>query len=308
MNQDFNDPTIQDPRPASPVVPVKLGLDDTIRFRCRPGIACFNKCCQNINIMLTPYDILRLKQRLGITSAELLARHATVFEMDAHGMPGIKMKTKEGTAECQFLTPEGCGVYQDRPAACRYYALGVTSLRAVGSSTPEDFYFVVKEEHCLGHDEPRSLTVREYRREQGVEQHDEMNREWREIILKKRSSGPTVGKPSPRSMELFYLASYDLDNFRLFVASPFFHDVYDIEPALLQGLLTDDVELMQFGFRYLKQVLFGENTIPEKPGAYEKRLARRREINECRRRETGEEAQQSLEGEYDRRDEGTTRD
>ena len=228
--------------------------------------------------MLTPYDILRLKNRLGVTSAEFLEKYATVFEMDAHGLPGIRMKTKEGTAECQFLTPEGCGVYEDRPAACRYYALGATTMRAKDSATPEEFYFVVKEEHCLGHDEPRTLTVREYRQEQGVDQYDEMTREWRDIILKKRSSGPTVGKPSQKSMDLFYLASYDLDNFRVFIASPFFHDVYDVEPAYFQKLLSDEVELMRFATRYLKQVLFGENSIPEKADAIEKRKKRREEI------------------------------
>ena len=302
MSQDFNDSTIKDPRPSSPVVPVKLGLDDTIQFRCHKGIACFNKCCENINIMLTPYDILRLKNRLGITSAEFLENHATVFEMDAHGLPGIKMKTKPDSAACQFLTPEGCGVYEDRPTACRYYALGATTMRAKDSPTPEDFYFVVKEEHCLGHFEPRTLTVREYRQEQGVEQYDELAKEWRDIILKKRSSGPTVGAPSSKSMDLFYLASYDLDNFRVFIASPFFHDVYDLEPALFQKLLTDEVELLKFASRYLKQVLFGEKTIPEKPDAVEKRMKRRQEINEKHKQETPK----TLAPEYDRPDEGTS--
>ena len=278
MSQDFNDPSIQDPRPSTPIVPVKLGLDDTIQFRCRQGIACFNKCCQNINIMLTPYDILRLKNRLGITSQEFLEKYVTVFDIDAHGIPGIRLKTKTNTAECQFLTPEGCGVYQDRPTACRYYALGATTLRATGSDKPEEFYFVVKEEHCLGHNEPRTLTVREYRQEQGVEEYDKITKEWRDIILKKRSSGPTVGRPSQKSMDLFYMASYDIDNFRVFIASPFFHDVYDIEPAYLQKLLADEAELLRFAARYLKQVLFGESTIPEKPDGIEKRKKRREEI------------------------------
>lgn len=145
MSSDFSDPTIKDPHPSSPVVPVKLGETDTIRFRCRKGIACFNKCCQNIDVMLTPYDVLRLKNRLGLSSAEFQQKHATVFEMDAHGMPGLKMKHKDGSQACQFLTPQGCGVSQDRPTACRYYALGVTSMRAKDSRTDEDFYFVVKE-------------------------------------------------------------------------------------------------------------------------------------------------------------------
>lgn len=51
-----------------------------------------------------------------------------------------------------------------------------------------------------------------------------MNREWREIVLKKRSSGPTVGRPSDRSFDLFFVASYDLDSFRAFVTSASFLD------------------------------------------------------------------------------------
>lgn len=46
---------------------------------------------------------------------------------------------------------EGCGVYEDRPAACRYYALGLTSMRKKDSPADEDMYFVVKEPHCQGH-------------------------------------------------------------------------------------------------------------------------------------------------------------
>ena len=39
------------------------------------------------------------------------------------------MTTKPGTSECIHLTEEGCGVYEDRPAACRYYALGNVAVR-----------------------------------------------------------------------------------------------------------------------------------------------------------------------------------
>lgn len=276
MNQDFNDPSIKDPKPESPIVPVKLGLDDTFRFRCHKGIACFNECCRNIDIMLTPYDCLRLKKRLGLSSREFLSRHAVLFDMDAHGMPGLKMKTKEGTAECQFLTPEGCGVYEDRPAACRYYALGATTMRPKDSPQVEEFYFVVKEPHCLGHNEPKVQTIREYRQEQGVDVFDEMNKGWREVVLKKRSSGPTVGRPSDRSFDLFFVASYDLDGFREFVKSAGFQEAYDLAPAELESLMSDDLALMQFAFRFMKQAFFGEKSIPVKPDALEKRLQRKR--------------------------------
>jgi len=109
-----------------------------------------------------------------------------------------------------------------------------------------------------------------------------------------KDGGPTVGRPSQKSMDLFYLASYDLDNFRVFIASPFFHDVYDIEPAYFQKLLSDEVELMQFAFRYLKQVLFGENTIPEKPDALEKRKKRREEIIAKQREQMKKEMERDI--------------
>lgn len=103
-----------------------------------------------------------------------------------------------------------------------------------------------------------------------------------------------MGNPSQKSMDLVCLGSYDLDNFRAFIASPFFHDVYDIEPAYFQKLLTDEVELMKFAFRYLKQVLFGENTIPEKPDAFEKRKKRREEIIAKQREQMKKEMERDI--------------
>jgi hypothetical protein len=264
-------------RPTSPIVPVELDLDDRFQFRCHKGIACFNKCCENIDIMLTPYDIVRLKHRFGMSAREFIDAYTVDFAMDGHGMPGLKLRTQEGSSACINLTPEGCGVYSDRPAACRYYALGLVSMRRKDAATEEDSYFVVKERHCLGHDEPQVQTVHDYRREQGVDEYDEINREWRQIVLKKRSSGPTIGAPSPRSFELFFLASYDIDGFRDFVTSAGFGDVFDLDHAFRAALLEDDVKLLKFGFRLLKQVLFGEMTIPFKRDSREKRLERYRE-------------------------------
>ena len=282
----------------SPVQPVQLSLDSTIQFNCHKGIACFNECCRNIDITLTPYDIVRLKRRLQLSSSELVARHTAPYEMDQHGMPGLKMLTKPGTSECVFLTPAGCGVYEDRPAACRYYALGSMGVRKKEASEVEDVYFLVKEPHCLGHFEPRTLTVRDYRQEQGVDVYDEMNREWRDIILKKRSSGPTVGRPSDRSFQLFDMCSYDVDSFRAFIQSPGFQEVFTLEAATLEPLLRDEDALLRFAFRFLKQVLFGEITIPLKEGARENRLAQAKERHAQRQAELAAQAQQQADERY----------
>jgi len=261
----------------SPLQPVKLSLDDTIQFRCHKDIACFNECCKRINILLTPYDILRLKSHLGLTSNEFLAQYTVPYEMDAHGIPGVKIKTADDNPVCPFLRDEGCNVYENRPTVCRYYAVGLMAMRKEKSSTDENAYFLVKEDHCLGHEEARTISVRDYRVEQRVEQYDEINREWRQVILKKLSSGPTIGKPSPRSLQFFFLGSYNLDGLRSFIQSDGFTEVYDLDNATFTQLKTDDVALLQFGFRLLKQVLFGEMTISLKTDATQKRVQRRRE-------------------------------
>jgi uncharacterized protein len=288
----------KEPKPFSPVQPVALGLEDRFRFRCHKGIPCFNKCCENTDILLTPYDIARLKNRLDVSSREFLDRYTRDCELDAHGTPGVKLGHKDGSRACVFLGAEGCGVYQDRPAACRYYALGLMSMRRKDSSLDEDSYFVVKEDHCLGHLERQEQTVGEYRSEQGVDRYDEANREWRRIILKKRSTGPTLGRPSQRSFELFFLASYDIDGFRAFVASEGFRNVFDLPDEEYARLLTDEDALLQFAFRYLRQVLYGEKTIPLKSEAVAERAGRYKEKLAARAAQSPEERSRQQDEHY----------
>ena len=52
----------------------RLGPQDTFRFRCHPGVSCFNTCCADVNIFLSPYDVLRLTERLGLTSTVVVSR------------------------------------------------------------------------------------------------------------------------------------------------------------------------------------------------------------------------------------------
>ena len=271
------------PPQVSPIQPVELAPDSAFRFRCHKDIACFNACCRDIDLQLTPYDILRLKNRLGLTSGEFVGRYTVPFEMDAHGMPGLKMATKPGTSECIHLTEEGCGVYEDRPAACRYYALGNMAVRKKDSGEVEDAYFVVREAHCLGHEEPHEQTVEEYRVEQGLDKYDEMNEHWRRLILKKRSAGPAVGSPTARSLQLFDMCSYDPDSFREFIRSPKFREVIDLSPEQEEALMGDEESLLEFAMRFLEQVLFGVNSVNVRPGAREKRVAERREVWDQRR-------------------------
>ena len=261
------------PFSGSPVLPQTFDDSKRIQFRCRKGIACWNACCSNIDISLTPYDILRLKRRFDTSSGEFLQRYTVPYEMEQNSIAGVKLRPVENGTACQFMTPEGCSVYEDRPTACRYYPVALLSLRRQDETTDRASYALVEEPHCLGHREPRQISVSDYRKEQGLEEYDELARGWRQLILKKKSSGPSIGKPTKRSLELFFMACYDLDRFSQFVASEGFSNIYDLPPESLRNILLDDVELLQFAFRLLRQVLFGEETIPlRREAADERRL------------------------------------
>lgn len=276
----------------SPVVPEMVDGSKAIRFQCRKGIACWNACCSNIDISLTPYDILRLKRRLGMASAQFLQQYAVPYELEKDGIAGIKLKPVSGGSACQFMTADGCSVYEDRPTACRYYPVALLSMRKQDEYTDTHSYALVKEAHCLGHNEPRSLTIDEYRAEQGLPECDEQGRGWRQLVLKKMSSGPTVGKPSVKSRQLFFMTCYDIDTFRAFVDSGPFNELYDVPEAERQAMLGDTLEaeqrLLQFGYRFLRQVLFGEESIALHKEAADKRRAQAREKAQRAEREAAE--------------------
>lgn len=262
------------PFPQSPVVPNMVLGSHVIQFSCHKGINCWNACCSNIDISLTPYDIVRLKKRLGITSTQFLRDYTVPYEMEKDGIAGVKFRPVENGTACRFMRPEGCAVYDDRPTACRYYPVALLSMRKEGESTDSQSYALVKESHCQGHGAARSLTIDEYRQEQGLPAYDDLARGWRQLVLKKKSSGPAVGTPSIKSRQLFFMACYDIDTFRNFFESEAFARTYPMPAAERATVSASDDALLQFAFRFLKQVLFGEETIPVDDAIAEERRTR----------------------------------
>lgn len=262
------------PFPNSPVVPTMVADTHVIEFSCHKGIGCWNACCSNIDISLTPYDVLRMKTRLGITSTEFLKEYTVPYEMEKDGIAGVKFRPVEGGSACRFMKPEGCDIYTDRPTACRYYPVALLSMRKQDEYVDRDSYAIVREDHCKGHEVNRRITIADYRREQGLEEYDELARGWRQLVLKKKSSGPTIGKPSLRSRQLFFMACYDIDKFREFVRMESFGKLFELPADQKEVILKDDVALLQFAFRFLRQVLFGEESIALNAEAAQERLAK----------------------------------
>ncbi|HID30267.1 MAG TPA: YkgJ family cysteine cluster protein [Desulfobacterales bacterium] len=242
----------------------KLALDDTFRFSCHPSIACFNRCCGDLNQCLTPYDILRLKKGLKLSSEEFLKRYTVHHIGPGSGLPVVTLKMlKNRNLSCPFVTEAGCAVCADRPGSCRIYPLGRVVQRTPNQHAFEEFHIVIREPHCLGFDESKEWTVRAWKQNQEVGLYDEMNDLLMDIISLKNRSGRK--RLTHGENELFYLACYDLDRFRNLVFEERLWKAPLVEGKEIKALEEDDMALMQFGIEWIKGRLFGKAGIPGGP-------------------------------------------
>jgi len=250
----------------SVVVPQQLTRHDRLKFRCYPGIGCFTKCCSGIRINLTPYDIFRLKNRLGMSYHDFLMEYTVPRSIDGTPLPIAVLKMKEDKENsCPFVTPEGCTVYQDRPVTCRYYPIGMAIMKKHDKKTGQDFFIKIREDHCLGHSETKDWTIEEWRADQESDFYDEMNNDWMEVVLKAKTLGMVEFKQ--KSLDLFFMVSSNLDMFRDFVFNSNFLVSYEIEPAVVERIRNDEIELLKFALKWLRFTMFGEGDFKVKDEA-----------------------------------------
>lgn len=243
--------------------PVRLGLDSRFKFKCHKNVKCFTKCCRGINIILTPYDILRLKNRLQLPSEEFLAIYTEPHILEKTDLPVVTLKLLDDSDQsCPYVRDDGCLVYEDRPTTCRYYPLGVASLSHKEGPDDEGFFFFVHEPHCLGFEEDEEWTVREWRVDQGVDVHDEINADWTDLIVHKRAFPKNI-KLTDKAKQLFFMVSYDIDQFHRFVFESPFLERHQVDEATLAKIKSDEVELLKFGLNWLRGVLFKEGNFEE---------------------------------------------
>ena len=234
--------------------------DRKFRFTCRKDLPCFTRCCANLNLVLTPYDVLRLKNRLNLSSEVFLERYATSFVDEKYGVPVVKFKmNNDENRRCPLVSSDGCAVYEDRPGACRLYPLGRAASKIYEGHQAGEYYFMVKESHCLGLNEEQEWTVQEWITDQGLDEYNVMNDFFMDITAGRQSR--IVKRLSDRQLQMYYMASYSLDDFRRFVFETTFLDRFDIAKDVLSRIKTDETELMTFACQWLKFSLFGEKTI-----------------------------------------------
>ncbi|MFH1982804.1 MAG: YkgJ family cysteine cluster protein [Pseudomonadota bacterium] len=261
---------MSDQKPQAQIQPEQLGLDSRFVFKCHKDVKCFTQCCRGINIILTPYDVIRLKNKLELSSEAFLAIYTKPEMLEKTDIPVITLKLLDDAQEsCPFVRDDGCLVYTDRPSTCRYYPLGMASLQHKDGADDKGFFFFVHEPHCLGFEETAEWSVAEWRRDQGVDIHDEINAAWTDLIVYKRSFPPNV-KWTEQTKQMFFMVSYNIDKFKAFVFESSFLKRYVVDAETVEKIRNDEVALLQFGIRWLKFLLFKQGDFELAPGAADK--------------------------------------
>jgi Fe-S-cluster containining protein len=242
------------------LVAKSLREGQTFSFRCHKGLDCFTRCCRNLNLFLYPYDVLRLKNSLHLSSDTFLDRYVDVVLREGNFFPDVLL-TMSNDAEktCPFLTDAGCTVYPDRPDTCRTFPLEQGILFQEMSA--RDIYFFRPPDFCLGRYESDAWTTASWAADQGAEVFHRMTARWAEVKALFQKNPWGMEGPSGQRARMAFMATYNLDQFRSFVFGSSFLKRYKVKQEVLKRLETDEVALMAFGFEWVKFFVWG---IPSK--------------------------------------------
>lgn len=244
----------------------RLAPKDTFFFRCHPGIGCFNRCCRNLNLFLYPYDVVRLKQHLGISSDAFIEQYVDVVMREGNYFPDVLLKMAENTEKtCPFLTEAGCSVYLDRPDACRTFPLEQGVLYEAGRSKGEPVCFFRPPAFCLGPTEPDLWTQRSWEKDQQAETYHCMTAKWADLKrLFQVNPWGSSGMENPKA-KMAFMAIYNLDLFREFVFGSSFLKRCHVVSTVLKKIKKSDSELMMFGFSWVRLFIWGKSVPHIKP-------------------------------------------
>ncbi len=225
-------------------------------FACHPGVPCFTECCRELDLALTPYDVLRLKNSCTMLSGKFLEQYVIIEWEEGMVFPACYLTmVDDGRASCVFVSEKGCSVYADRPGACRAYPVGRGASRDGGGKVTEQ-HVLIKEPHCRGFEEDPEQTTAGYFQDQELAEYNRLNDPLMQLLQHPRIHFGF--RPNKEQLDQFILAQYNLDTFRQEMADDRISMNRPLTAMELQALAGNDEELLLLGIRWLLQEFFAE--------------------------------------------------
>jgi len=225
---------------------------ETFKFSCHPKVDCFTDCCRQLELALTPYDVLRLKHETKLDSSSFLDRYVIQELEKEDTFPRFYLTmVDDGQASCVFVAKTGCTVYPGRPGACRAYPMGRAAMRK-DNNRIEEFFVLLKEPHCHGFQEKEDQTTERYSKGQGLQVYNSFND--KVAVLLQHEKIRQGMQLSEEQIQFFILALYDIDTFRKQLDDGNLpqQDAYSSK----KDACKDDDQLLLFGIDWLHTILF----------------------------------------------------
>lgn len=234
-----------------------IAAEAPLRFACHPQVPCFNECCRELDLALSPYDVLRLRKALGMRSGEFLKKYVLVSREEGQAFPLCHLTmVDDGRASCVFAGPDGCRVYAGRPGSCRAYPLGRgVSLRPDGGT--DEQLVVVREAHCQGFREDCTRSASAFLESQELAVYNRFNDALLRLLQHPRVQDKSF-QPSEQQLNRFMLALYDMDRFRQLLGSGTIILSFPLSKRQQEGLADNDEELLLLAIDWLYRDFFGE--------------------------------------------------
>ena len=208
---------------------------------------------------LYPYDIIRMKTKLGISSQEFLEQYTFTAIRENSYFPNVmlKMSDQEDKA-CFFLSQDGCRVYEDRPFSCRAYPMerGVSPVDCAGNR--DILHFIAIHSYCKGHGETKDWTVRNWIDNQEILPFIEMNDLWADVDVIFRTNPWGEQGLESKAFKMAFMASYNLDVFKNFIFNSSFLTRFSLSEERKTEILNSETELLKFGFHWISFFLTGK--------------------------------------------------
>jgi len=226
------------------ILPLRHG--DDFSFACHPGVPCFTECCRMLELVLTPYDVLRLKKGLGISSREFLERYAIIEYPTEIRFPQVYLTmVDDGRASCPFVDSSGCTVYKNRPGACRFYPVGRGA--SLDKDNVQEQFVLLQEPHCKGFKEKNAQNLDEWAGSQEIKPYVHFN----DLVMrltqdKKMQLGIT---PDQKKLDTFLLALYNLDRLREEISCGMLSGFPDTTASM------DDEQLLEVSIAWVHDLL-----------------------------------------------------
>ena len=239
-----------------PGVPLRTG--ETFSFHCHPRIACFNRCCRNLNLFLYPYDVIRLKNNLRITSGQFLDRYVDIVLRPSNFLPAVLMRmTDNAEKTCPFLKDAGCSVYPDRPDTCRTFPVEHGIIYDARQNKYSRIQFFRPPNFCLGQHEAKVWNTKTWAQDQKALLYNKMTVQWAELKgLFQEDPWADEGPQGPKA-KMAFMATYNIDRFRDFIFNSSFLKRYKLAEEAVKKLRTDDVELLRLAFDWVRFFVWG---------------------------------------------------